>query len=346
MSDANVVKTVVSEDSHVGAVEGRPGVTVVIQENFKEFVDEKLGVKEGENPDPEAEAAAELEKIDADKAEKAKAEAGPKEGDVDGSKVFFKGKWVGKHDFNYRLHVQTEVKTKEAETAKAEAEKKVRTAEEARIAAESREALLKAKYEPPKGDLGPEPEPAQFTSIEEYRKAIKTWQSEKTTREFEQKQVQQQQETERKTVQETWEKKVAQAKIDLPDYEEVVGKSTVRISPELEVALKAQAENGPAILRHLAANPDVAESIGKMTIGRMLIEVGRLDVKMGGQAKPGPKSELPETTPKAEISQAPAPISPLRGASAPVGTLKGSDEVPKGMTYDDWKKLWEAGKIK
>jgi hypothetical protein len=78
-----------NESPEPGAVEGRPGVTVLTNENFNEYVDSKLGPlapPETVNPDPEAEAAAEAAEIEARQAAEKAAAAAPKEGDVDGAK--------------------------------------------------------------------------------------------------------------------------------------------------------------------------------------------------------------------------------------------------------------------
>lgn len=338
MAEANVVKTEVGESRPVGEVEGKPGRIVVTQENFKDYVDEKLPkpAEEEENPDPEAVAAAEHAKAEAEK-------NAPKEGDTDGSKVYFKGKWVNKHDFSYRLHVQTEAKTKEAEAKVTAAEAKIKEQTEAREAAEKREAELKARYEPPKGDLGPEPDPAQFTDVKEYSKAIKEWQAEKTEREFSERQTKEFQATEKARVEKSWNDRQAAAKTAIPDYAEKIAGSDVKISDQLRDAI-IESEVGPEILYHLATNKDVADALGKLTVGRMLREIGKLEAQLGGQAKPAAKSE-PAVEP-VEVSQAPAPITPLRGVNAPVGVLHGHDEVPKNMTYDQWKKKWNKGEIK
>jgi hypothetical protein len=47
----------------------------------------------------------------------------------------------------------------------------------------------------------------------------------------------------------------------------------------------------------------------------------------------------------AEISKAPAPITPAQGRMHR-WCLTGNDDVPKNMTYEDWKALRKAGKIK
>ena len=340
MSEANVVKTVVGEEkAPVGSVEGKPGVVVVTQDNFREYVDEKLGdvtETDEENPDPEQVAAETAAKIEAEK-------KSPKEGDTDGSKVFFKGKWVNKHDFNYRLHVQTEAKTKEANDKVAAAEARAKALSDEKAEAEKREAELKAKYEPPKGDLGPEPQPEQFTDVKEYAKAIKDWVADKAVREYAEKQSKEFQETERARVVKAWEERQTKAKIEIPDYTEKITASGVKVSDQMRDAI-VESEVGPQILYHLAEHPEIAESMGKMTVGRMLREFGKLEATVGGQAKPVAKSE--EAVKEVELSQAPAPITPLRGVSAPVGVLHGHDEVPKNMSYDQWKKKWQKGEIK
>ena len=165
------------------AVEERAPITTVTSENFEEYVDQQLGTA---NPDPEEQAEEAMQEIEEKKATEEKTSTAndePKEGDTQGSKVFFKGKWVGKHDFQYRLHVQTEAKTKEADTKIAAAEALVKQEKEAREAAERTASELKNKYEPPKTDeVGPEPQPEQFQDLNEYKAAIKDWTAQKTRR--------------------------------------------------------------------------------------------------------------------------------------------------------------------
>jgi hypothetical protein len=133
----------------------------------------------------------------------------------------------------------------------------------------------------------------------------------------------------------------------MPDYDDTIKNSDVKVSDQVRDAI-LDSDVGPQILYHIAKNRDVAVKIGEMTVTRALKEIGRLEAQLGGDNKGGEKKEAKETpkTALAEISKAPAPISPLKGAGAPVVQLSGSDEVPKNMTYEDWKALRKAGKIK
>jgi hypothetical protein len=134
-----------------------------------------------------------------------------------------------------------------------------------------------------------------------------------------------------------------------PDYGAKLDAATVKISDQMRDAI-VESEVGPQILYHLAEHPEVAESMGKLTVGKMLREFGRLEATLGGAAKPPAKSDEPKQEEKpaarAEISQAPAPISPLKGNGASVHVLKATDEVPREMGYEEWKKLYIAGRIK
>lgn len=303
-------------------------------------MNEKLGdVPRGtdeENPDPEEDAKEAATKLEAEK-------KAPKEGDIEGKRVFFKGKWTDKHDFSYRLHVKTEEATKEANAKAAAAEARVKTLADEKEAAERRESELKAKYEAPKGDLGPEPQPEQFSDVKEYAKAIKDWTKEQAIREHTEKQSKEFQEAEKARTVKEWEERQAKAKTEIPDYAKKIQASGVKVSDQMRDAI-VESEVGPQILYHLAEHPEIAESMGKMTVGRMLREFGKLEAIVGGQGKPVAKSE--ETVKEVELSQAPAPITPLRGVNAPVGVLHGHDEVPKNMSYDQWKKKWQKGEIK
>lgn len=327
----------------------RSDVVLVTPENFNAFVDEKLAkpdepVIENENESPEDVAARELAEVEVAAKAKTDAEAQPKEGDIDGSKVFFKGKWVAKHDFGYRLHVKTEEATKEAQEKITAAETRAKTEREAREKAERTAAELKAKYEPPKSDdIGPEPLPSQFTNVEEYAKAIKEWTADATRVEDAKVRREETAKSERERTVKAWNEREAAIVTEIPDYQAIVSVSEVRVSNELRDAIM-ESDVGPKLRYHLATHPEVAESLAAMTVGRMLREVGKLELSLGSADKPQTKSAT-EPVKVAEISKAPAPITPLSGGGAAVTRLSGSDEVPKNMSYDQWKKLRQAGKI-
>lgn len=312
--------------------------TVVTQENMNEWVNEQMGRKpavetggNGEDTLPGAAAADAPAKVEE-----------PKEGDTQGAKVFFRGKWVPKHDFDYRLHVKTEEKTKAEQDARQDAETKLK-AERTRADNATREATeLRAKYEPPKPDeLGPEPRVEQFANPAEWGKALKEWQADATRRE-EGAKVRQAERTA------TWNKAMEAARKEIADFDAVINEGAAILLSKPVTEAVTDTDAGPRILHHLAKNPDVADALNKMPVGRMLREIGKLEASFAKGAEKPPAVELPAkpAATVAEVSRAPAPITPIRGAAAGVVTLKGSDDVPSNWTFEDWKAAYVAGKIK
>ena len=219
---------------------------------------------------------------------------------------------------------------------------RAKTASEAREKAEREASELRAKYEPPKSDeIGPEPAPEQFTDAKEYGKALKDWTAENTRREDSKKAEEQRQQQEQARIASEWKTRQEAVKAQIEDYESVIASSEVKVSNEVRDAI-LESDIGPQLLYHFAKNPDEAERIGKFTVGRALRELGKLESKLaGGPATPAPKSQ----TSVAEISAAPAPITPLRGSTSVAGPKMDAENNFHG-TYEDWKALRKAGKIK
>jgi hypothetical protein len=315
---------------------------VVTGENFDQYVAGKLPPKAAENEpaadSPEAKAAEELKKVEEEKAARL-AKDKPKESEGDEIDHPDKDKKKG---INERFSkITAERKAAEENAAKAAAEAKA--AREGRDKAEAEAKALRDKYEPPKSaELGPEPQLSQFTDVAEYTKAIKDWTADKTRKEDATKAQEERQAREQAATAKAWQERQAKFKAETPDYEKTIAESEVKVSDQVRDAI-LDSEVGPAILHHLAKNPDVAVKWADMTVSRALKEVGKLEAALQAPSK---ESKAEPKTKIAEISSAPAPITPLRGASAPVVTLHGHDDVPQNMTYEDWKKLYSAGKIK
>ncbi len=343
-----------SDELPIGAVEGQPGVTVVDQSNFQDYVTQELNAGKpaeteepegGENESPEAIAAAEQAKLDEEKAKEELTPA-PKEGDVDGNKVFFKGKWKDKSDFGYRLHLkgQEAEKAAQAKIDAAEAKAKAAADEAARAAKERDE--LKAKYEPPKtGELGPKPVVADYIKdglidAEKFAADLEAWAGEKAVRDAQTKEQEKEAVKTREAVLTRWKEGTEAVATEIPDYKATIDASEAKLSNEAtEAVLKAK--NGQKILYHFAKNPEEAAALGKMTIGDMLMEIGRLDGAVGGSSKAPVKEEK---TKPAEISRAPAPITPLKGAN-PGSGLKVDSKGEWVGTYEEFKAAVNAGKI-
>lgn len=342
----------------------RPDIQVVTAENFQEYVNAELGelqaiaapaVPAPGEPDIDPDAPKESEdgqptaatetKTDGEPAPTTETKAEPKEGDIDGSKVYFEGKWVHKHDFKYRVHVKAQEKVAEAAEKATKAADDAKAAKAQRDAAERTAAELKAKYEPPVPDeVGPEPHPGQFSDVEEYGKALKDWTADNTRREDAKAAQAAKRDADQKQVVDNFMKRQTDFKTAQPDYEEVLGASEVKVSDQMREAI-VDSDVGPQILYHLAKNPEVAEKLGKMTVSGMLREVGKLEAKLsGGAASPTAKSE-PKAATVAEISKAPAPISPLKGGGG-VPSVKLDAEGNFYGSYEEYKAMRKSGKIK
>lgn len=307
-------------------------VTVVTSENFDSYVNDKMGIK----PEtPEEKAKVELEKVEKEKAAR-KAADDDVESETGVSEHLPKDK---KGKLNERFSELTAAR-KAAEEKAVAAEAKARSEREARETAESERNALKAKYEPVKADPDPEPQPSQFADVGEFTKALKEWTSDNTRREDARKAQEERATKERESIGKAWSERQAAYKAANPEYEKTISESTVKVSDVVRDAI-IESEAGPQILEHLAKNPDVADKIGQMTVGRALKEIGKLEGKFGSPDKEA-KAEVRNAV--AEISKAPAPITPLRGANAPVNNLKGTDEFHG--TFEEYKAKRAAGKIR
>lgn len=320
---------VVEAPAPIGAVKDKPGVTLVTMDNFNQYVDQELGTPaavEGTDADndPEADAAKEAEALETQRKAALKAEAdaenAPREGDIDGSNVFFRGKWVDKHNFNYRVHLKTLEAEKIAaeKVAKAEADAKVSRETAEKAAKEA--ADLKAKYEPPKPTtLGPKPVRGQYATDADFEAAIIDWAVTDARQKDAKAQAEATAKAENERVVKAWTDRLDAFKAQTPEFDAKLAASSVTASQELQAAI-IESEAGPQIFYHLIENPDVAEKIGKMTIPQMLKAVGRLEVELGGliggAEKPQTKSAAVgaiAAKPKvAEISKTQAPINPLK----------------------------------
>lgn len=249
-----------------------------------------------------------------------------------------------------KLTFEREEAKREAEREKAEATKEreaLKKEREARQKAEEESRALKAKYEPPKTVPDPKPTRAQFESDEQYELAIDEWTTDKVNRERDEKEAQA-----RRTA--AWKERTAAAVAKFPDYQETINASDLRVSDEMRDAI-LDSDMGPELQYHFCKNPDEATRLGGMTVRGMLIAMGKLEAKLTEAPKSDdkepkkseqtpPTTPLPKVEPVAEISKAPAPETPLKGANAPV-TVPVNDKGEYVGDYSTWKALRKAGKI-
>lgn len=343
MSDPVVKETTVAEVVKPAPRGAAADAVVLTNDNFDAHVDKVLGKEPPEEPKQEsleAKAAEELKKVEKEKAErlaKEKAESGE---DIEHPDPKAKGK------LNERFSELTKARKDAEANAKREAE--ARTAAEQKAEQAAREAAeLRAKYEPPKSDeLGPEPRPEQFADTVEYGKALKDWTADSVRREDAAKAQTERQAREQVEQSKAFKEREEAHRKASPEYDKKLSAATITLSDQLTAEVRGS-DVGPQILEHFADNPQVAIDMGKLTVGAMLKAFGRLEATLQkGAAKAAGEDKVVPIRKEKEISQAPDPIVPLSGGGEPMVRLSGHHEVPKNMTYEDWKAARRAGKIK
>lgn len=230
--------------------------------------------------------------------------------------------------------------TKQREAAREEA----RREREARESLEARLKELEAKVAPPAqqpdDEVGEEPRPEQFNDMYEYAKALAEHTAEKKLieRDREEKARKAAEVQEQKF--KAWADRVNAAKNDLPDFDDMVQSSDVRVSDPVRDAI-IESENGPQILYYLAENAEFAKKLADMSVVSAVREIGKIEARFEKAAK----ASEPEVKPVVGKSKAPAPITPLRGA---VSTTDGNLDADGNFhgTYQQWKAARLARKIR
>ena len=226
--------------------------------------------------------------------------------------------------------------TKQREAARDEA----RREREAREALETRLKELEAKIKPPaaaEDDLGPEPKPEQFSDMYEYAKALAEHTADKKLAERDKEEKARLAAAEQDAKFKTWADRVNAAKTELPDFDDMVTSSEVRVTDPVRDAI-IESEHGPRILYYLAENAEFAKKLADMSVVSAVREIGRIEAQFIKGKEPDPK-------PVVGKSKAPAPISPLRGAVNTVDANLDADGNFHG-TYQQWKAARQAKKIR
>ncbi len=225
-------------------------------------------------------------------------------------------------------------KRKAAEKAAQEAADAREAERTARQQAEIERDALRAKYEPPKTTLSPKPVADNFVSTDDFAKAMESWAMEAAEFKVAQNQRVESEKAHRDAVEKSFKASIEAAKTAIPDFDDVVTKSTVLLSDEAMTAIRED-DNAGVIVYHLAQNPEIAEKLTKMSVPAMNREIGRLSAKLER-----PAQQAAPATPLASISKAPAPISPSRGVAAGSGSYDTSK-----MTFQQYSALRDSGKL-
>lgn len=304
------------------ATESHSTATVVTSENRAEFMAQRLGLAD---PAP-APAESTTEKPESKQTEQV--EKGPSAEDApdDASAA---GEKKPNPKIEKRFSELTQ-KRREAEAA-AEAER-ARAAElEARLKAY--ESQSTPQTEAPAAEQ--KPDPSKYTDAFKYAEDLAAWTTRQALAQRDKQEAEARANAERAKVAQTWAERVEKARVDLPDFVEMIQSSEVRVSDQVRDAIM-ESDVGPHILYQLADDPELAAAINKMPIARAMKEIGRLEARLEAKA---------ETKPAAVKSKAPPPITPLSSANATPGSPLTPDGEFKG-TYQEYKALRKAGKIR
>ena len=166
----------------------------------------------------------------------------------------------------------------------------------------------------------------QYESYEEFLDAKAEYTGKKAAHEYRQKEVAEQKErAARETAAErlqTFQAKVNEKYPDLAERAESI--AHVQMPDGMGDAI-AESEFGPDILNHFADNPKDFERIAALSPSAAIREVGRLEARLEGAAKPAPAAVQ-------KPSAAPAPLKPV-GGTAVLGDGEPSHDNP-----DAWRK--------
>lgn len=170
-----------------------------------------------------------------------------------------------------------------------------------------------------------EPTIDKFDNFDQYVAAkaeyIAKKQIESTLTEREKRQRAEYETAERSKTVESWNKRIAAATVEMPDFEEVLASSDVPMTDPMQQAIM-ESEVGPKLAYYLANNPDEAEKIAGMSPIAAIRTLGRIEERLLNQ-----KTAVKTTN-------APAPITP-------VGSRAVVKKDPGKMTdaeYAKWRK--------
>ena len=222
--------------------------------------------------------------------------------------------------------------------------------EEARLEREQRERLetrvkeLEGRVNPqaqaPQDDVGEEPTPDQFSDMYEYAKALAEYTADKKMAERDQQDLNRKAAAEQEVKFKAWADRVNAAKSNLPDFDDMVQSSEVRVSDPVRDAI-IESEHGPQILYYLAENTEFAQKLAGMSLVSAVREIGKIEARYERDAK----ATVPDVKPVVGKSKAPAPISPLRGALNTVDAGLDADGNFHG-SYQQWKAARAARRIR
>lgn len=164
------------------------------------------------------------------------------------------------------------------------------------------QALKGQAPEAPKPQPAPNGKPVldSYETFDAYNEALMDWK-------VEQRMAQMEQKTHAEKIQKTWEAKKAEARKELPDFDEVISDMIEPPAPVVLAVMEAS-DHIAKIAYHLAQHPDELQRINRLAPPQAALEVARIEARFN--RTPAPAASKP-------VSKAPRPPSPVSAPSAP-----------------------------
>lgn len=183
---------------------------------------------------------------------------------------------------------------------------------------------LEASQKPAAPRDAGEPRLEQFENIEDYVAAKAAYVADQriqhTLSSRERAEAEQRAQAAQQQSAEKWQKRVALATAEMPDYEEVVSASDITFNDPVTLDAIRESDIGPKIAYYLATHPDEADDIAQLRGSSAIRAIGRIEAKiMYGKATP---------------TKTPPPIEPA-------GTKAKAVKTPDQMSdseFAEWRK--------
>ena len=297
-------------------------VTVLTSENSEAFYANRLGLAD------EAPVEAVVDENPTEPTEEAEEQSGQESDEI---------KATEEKKQNPKLEKRFSELTKQREEARKEAQRE----REQRESLENRLKELEERATPRPVEVqeNVKPQPHQFNDAFEYAEALAEWSTEQALINRDKQEAERRAQEERNKVLDSWNKRLNEAKADLPDFDDMVASSDVVVSDHIRDAI-LESDVGPQILYHLAENPDLADKLNSGSPISALRQIGRLEAQFERKEAP-----VAESKPSVARSKAPAPINPIKTGSGVVDVGVDSNGEFHG-TYQQWREARKNGKVR
>ena len=296
--------------------------TVLTSENSEEFYASRLGLAD------EAPVEAVVDENPTEPTEEAEEQSGQESDEI---------KATEEKKSNPKLEKRFSELTKQREEARKEAQRE----REQRESLENRLKELEERATPRPVEIqeNVKPQPHQFNDAFEYAEALAEWSTEQALINRDKQEAERRAQEERNKVLDSWNKRLNDAKADLPDFDDMVASSDVVVSDHIRDAI-LESDVGPQILYHLAENPELADKLNSGSPISALRQIGRLEAQFERKEAP-----VAEQKPSVARSKAPAPINPIKTGSGVVDVGVDSNGEFHG-TYQQWREARKNGKVR